>query len=125
MRSEGPRADRCGNAWIVPLVLFLREDGDRAESAIAARAAFAALAAVIILRLTKSLGSLFSSSARMLRPVHASQDSRVGKRIIFNFILVGACLVVGLYLPFFIFLMGLPAYANYLSLSRLLCSVAS
>ena len=53
----------------------------------------------------------------MLRPVHASQDSRVGKRIIFNFILVGACLVVGLYLPFFIFLMGLPAYANYLSIA--------
>jgi len=86
-------------------------------SAIAARAAFAVLAAILILGLLKSLSSLFSAAAKVLRPIHASQDSRVGKRIIFNFILVGACLVAGLYLPFFIFLLGLPAYANYVSIA--------
>lgn len=103
--------------WMFLLFYFYKRMEIGPESAIAARAAFALLAAVFILRMVKSLGSLFASASRMLRPIHASQDPRVGRRIIFNFILVGSCIVIGLYLPFIIFLLGLPASANYVSIA--------
>lgn len=86
------------------------------DSAVAARAVFALLAAILILQLIRNLGSMFASCARMLRPIHVSQDPRVGKRIIVYFIALGACLVSGLYLPFFIFLLKLPPAADQVSI---------
>lgn len=81
------------------------------------RVVFAFFGGFLSLSLLQNLGRCFLSASRMLRPIHASQDKRVGGRIIISFLASMLLLIVGLYLPFFIFLFKLSAGANRVSIA--------
>lgn len=81
------------------------------------RMAFSIFSGFLLVNLIRCLAGAFISASRMLRPIHASQDRRVGGRIIASFLFAGLLLLLGLYLPFFVFLLQLPPIANQISLA--------
>lgn len=80
------------------------------------RTGFAFLGGFLLLAIFQGMARGFISASRMLRPIHASQDRRVGGRIIISFLMSIVFLVIGLYLPFFVFLFKLPPMANTISI---------